>query len=168
MIYTLYNGPQQTSASPSKVASGTSIKTMQQWKPILPCKVNEWGVSGDASAAATPGELELIESGTVAATVTAYVSGDVGQQDAEALNAGDPGALYLTFSTSTSGYTSSAEGSVSATRNLVGPQQMGPTNQFLQQFPLGFQPYCQIGKIYRIRVNFGTSVNLYTYAFLAF
>jgi hypothetical protein len=170
MQFLLYNGAMQTTSAAAKVATGTSAKTMMQVflgaSPVA--KIIEWGASFDASAAATPGVVELIET-DVAATVTAYAAADITAYNADALllSAGQKAASGTTglfqFSTATSGYTSSSEGSITTVRNLAGPQLIAPTTQFIQQFPLGREGLMQNGKYYRIRMTFGTSVNALCY-----
>lgn len=166
MQYSFYNGAMQTTAAPVKVTTGTAIKTMLQMKGVIPFRVVEWGYSYDGAAAATPGQIELIESGTVFSTVTAYVANDITRYDAEALLFGDPTTAILTVGTSAGGFTSTSEGSVTATRNLAGPQLTAPTNQFVQQFPLGYRPFVQAANALRIRMTFGTAVNAYCYCII--
>jgi hypothetical protein len=163
-LYLLANGPQQTTAAFATVATGTAIKTMMQVKPSATnaIKIVEWGISFDGSAAATPGKVELIET-DVAATVTAYVTADITKLDNDALMGGDPVTNLLPVGTTSSGYTSTSEGTITAVRNLAGPQFIAPTSQFIQQFPLGREPTIQISKFGRIRVTFGTTVNAYCY-----
>jgi hypothetical protein len=165
MQYSIYNGAMQTTSAAAKVTTGTSAKTMMQLKSTIPFRIFEWGYSFDGSAAATPGEVELIEAGTVFATVTAYATSDITRYDGEALLFGDPTAssVIFTVGTSASGYTSSSEGSIVAVRNLAGPQLTAPTNQFIQQFPLGYRPFVQAAYSARIRMTFGTAVNAYCY-----
>jgi hypothetical protein len=165
MQYSMANGPMQTTAAFAKVTTGTAVKTMLQVKTTLPIRIVEWGWSFDGSAAATPGEIELIETGTVFGTVTAYATADITRYDGEALLFGDPTASSVLFNvgTSASGYTCTSEGSITAVRNLAGPQLGAPTNQFVQQFPLGYRPLVQAGDALRIRVTFGTAVNMYCY-----
>lgn len=163
MKYTIGNYPMQTTAAPAAVATGTSIKTLMQVKSIIPFEITEWGVSYDGSAAATPGTAELIETGTVFATVTAFAEADINKTDAAAILYGNTSTLVFTIGTSASGYTSTGEGSIVAVRNLAGPQLIAPTNQFIQQFPLGERPFCQAGNSIRIRVKFGTTVNALCY-----
>ena len=170
MQFVIANGPMQTTAPVAKVATGTSTKTMLQVLPLVPMRIVEWGWSGDASAAATPGQVELIESGNVAATVTASVAADITAQDAEAMLFNAP-ATFLTLSTAGTGYTATVEGTVTATRNLAGPQLIAPTNQFVEQFPLGYRPFVPgttNNKIMRIRNTFGTSVNANCYVTVEF
>lgn len=158
------NGPMQTTAAFATVTTGTSIKTMLQVKAsaTLPAKIIEWGCSFDGSAAATPGKVELIET-DVAATVTASAAADITKLDAEAIACGDVTTNLIQVGTTATGYTASGEGSITAIRNLAGPQFIAPTNQFIQQFPLGREPVIQVSKFARIRVHFGAAVNCYCY-----
>src|SRR5487761_937469 len=108
--YRVYNGASPGAAAGAKATTGTSVKTMLQLlHPSLPLSVIEWGISFDGSAAATPIECELGHTTTVAATVTAFVANDVTLYTDPAANV--PG---LTLSTTGSGYTASAEGTVVA------------------------------------------------------
>lgn len=162
--YLIANGPMQTTAAFVPVATGTAIKTLLQVKPGTTNAVHvvEWGISFDGSAAATPGKVELIET-DVAATVIASVANDITKYDGAALNGGDPTTSLIAVGTSATGYTASAEGSITSVRNLAGPQLVAPTTQFIQQFPLGERPAIQPSKFGRIRVTFGTTVNALAY-----
>lgn len=163
MLYLIANGPMQTTAAFAVVATGTSIKTLLQVKPSATAvmKIVEWGISFDGSSAATPGKIELIET-DVAATVTATVAADITKLDGEALSGGDPTTNLIQCGTTSTGYTSSGEGSITAVRNFD-IQLVAPTNQYVKQFPLGREPVIQISKFARIRVTFGTTVNAYCY-----
>jgi hypothetical protein len=163
-LYLIGSGPQQTTASFATLATGTGIITLLQVKPSAtnPITIIEWGVSFDASAAATPGKIELIET-DVAATVTASAAADITKLDGDALNGGDPTTNLIPVGTTATGYNASAEGTITAVRNLAGPQLVAPTNQFIEQFPLGAQPMIQVSKFGRIRVKFGAGVNAYAY-----
>jgi hypothetical protein len=165
MQFLIPNGPMQTTAAFAKVATGATIKTMLQVLPLVPMKIVEWGCSFDASAAATPGQVELIETAAIAATVTASVAADLTQYDADAIQF-NANATFFTLSTTGTGYTASSEGSVAAVRNLAAPQLIAPTNQFIEQFPLGYRPTVPgtaSNKIMRIRMTFGTTVNTFCY-----
>lgn len=166
-LYLVGNYPMQTTAAPVKITTNNVIKTLIQIKPgaTQVIQVIEWGISFDGSAAATPGEVELIET-DVAATVTAYAAADFTKYDNEALNAGDPTTNMFSVGTTASGYTASGEGTPAAVRNLDAPQLIAPTNQFIKQFPLGREPIIQPGKFARIRVTFGAAVNAYCYMIL--
>src|SRR5580693_6036197 len=167
MQFLLANGAMQTTAAFAKVTTGNVIKTMMQvaFGATPLGRIIEWGCSFDGSAAATPGVVELIET-DVAATVTAYAAADITAYNADALlltaaqkaAAGTTGIFQIT--TGTSGYTATVEGSITAVRNLDDPQLIAPTTQFVKQFPLGREPVIQNGKFARIRVTFGTAVNM--------
>lgn len=163
-LYLIGNGAMQTTAAFTKVTTGTAIKTLLQIKAggttIL--RIKEWGISFDGSAAATPGQIELIET-DVAATVTAAVTADITKLDSDAVSQGDPTTALIAVGTAATGYTASAEGAITSVRNLDGPQLIAPTTQFIKQFPLGEEPIIQNGKFGRIRVTFGAAVNAYCY-----
>ena len=163
-LYLIANGPTQTTAAFAAVATGTAIKTMLQVKPsaTIVARIVEWGVSFDGSAAATPGKVELIET-DVAATVTASAANEITKFDEAALMGGDPTTNLIQVGTTSTGYTSSGEGTITAVRNLDSPKFIAPTNQYEKQFPLGLRPVIQINKFARIRVTFGTTVNMYCY-----
>ena len=154
--YRIYNGAMPTTAGFVKVTTGTSLKTMLQLKTFNQAKIVSWGISFDGSAAATPILCELIETGTVNATVTASVDADCfklnGADQAVASVAG------LTLATSGTGYTSSSEGTVTTSR-LFDAQLVAPSNQYIYQFPLGQEPVLINGNICRVRVTAGAAVN---------
>jgi len=164
-LYLIGNGPMQTTAAFAVVTTGTAVKTLLQVKPgaTTMLRIIEWGISFDGSAAATPGKVELIETGTVAATVTAAVANDITKYDPDAIAQGDPTTALIAVGTTATGYTASAEGTITAVRNLAGPQLIAPTGQFIQQFPMGREPTIQSGNIGRIRVTFAAAVNAYCY-----
>lgn len=164
MKYLIANGPMPTTAAFAPVTTGTAIKTLLQVKPgaTTALKICEWGISFDGFAAAAPGKVELIET-DVAATVTASVANDITKYDGAALLAGDPTTALIAVGTTSTGYTASAEGTITAVRNLDGPQLIAPTNQFIKQFPLGTEPIIQVGKFARVRVTFAAAVNAYCY-----
>ena len=163
-LYLIGNGPMQTTAAFAKVGTTAAIKTLLQVKlgATTIGRIVEWGISFDGSAAATPGQVELIET-DVAATVTASVANDITKLDPDAIAQGDPTTALIAVGTSATGYTASAEGTITAVRNLDGPQLIAPTNQFIKQFPLGREPIIQNGKFARIRVTFGAAINAYCY-----
>lgn len=156
MRYRIYNAPMPTTASIVPVTTGTAIKTLLQLKPFNVGKIVAWGISFDGSASATPINVELLETGTVFATVTASADADCYKLDgADQANASVAG---LTLGTSATGYTATAEGTITATK-IFDAQLVAPTNQYIYQFPLGQEPKMLIGNAYRIRVKAGTAVN---------
>jgi hypothetical protein len=162
-LFLIPNGPMQTTAALASVTTGTAIKTLLQVKPsaTIVAKIKEWGISFDGSAAATPIKVELIET-DVAATVTASVANDITKLDANALSGGDPTTNLIQVGTTSTGYTATAEGTITATRNFD-MQFIAPTSQYVKQFPLGLEPVIQINKFGRIRVTAGAAVNAYCY-----
>ncbi|MDB5344271.1 MAG: hypothetical protein JWP89_2648 [Schlesneria sp.] len=162
-LFLIANGPSPTTAAQVPVTTGTSIKTLLQVKPSATAvaRIVEWGISFDGFAAALPIRVELIET-DVAATVTAHVAAGIVRIDAEALHGGDPTTNLFPVGTTSTGYTASGEGSITASR-VLDVQFIPPTNQFVKQFPLGREPIIDLSKFARIRVTAGTAVNAYCY-----
>lgn len=166
--YLIANGAMPTTAAFVGVTTGTAIKTMLQVKPsaTLAGRIIQWGYSLDSSAAGVNNKIELIET-DVAATVTASVANDIGKWDALALIGGDPTTNLIQVGTTSTGYTSTAEGTITATRLLDLPQYVTTSTSFAvtwaSQFPLGREPIIQISKFARVRVTFGTAVNMYCF-----
>lgn len=166
-LYLLANGPMPTTAAFAAVTTGTSIKTMLQAKLGASTNGNgrvvEWGISFDGSAAATPIKVELLTTGSVKATITEFVAADI-------INLTDPNAAAVTddfpfafgAAGDESGYTATAEGSITATR-IMDLQFIAPTNQYVKQFPLGREPTFNPSEFLRIRVHAGAAVNCYCY-----
>lgn len=161
--YIIYNGPNPTTASQVAVTTGTSIKTLLQVKLGLTAnrfKVIEWGISFDGFAAAAAIICELLTTGTVAATVTAHVA--AGIQNLDPLGIAPTTGNPFSFTTTTTGYTATSEGSISATR-MLDCQQIAPTNQFVKQWPLGREPIIDPTHYLRIRVKAAAAVNAICY-----
>lgn len=164
-IYLIANGAMQTTAKFVAVTTGTSIKTLLQVKAgaTIVARLIEWGISFDGFTPATPIAVECIET-DVAATVTASVANDISKQDADALSGGDPTTALISVGTAATGYTASAEGTITAVRNLDAPQYITNTvSPFVKQFGLGNEPIIQAGKFGRIRVHAPAAVNAYCY-----
>lgn len=160
-LYLIPNGPAPTTAAQVPVTTGTAIKTMLQVRPFNLIRVVEWGISFDGFAAALPIRVELLSTGTVFATVTASVDADITKYNGKGSSA-DASVAGLTLSTTGTGYTATAEGTITAT-DLFDVQLISPTNQYVKQFPLGREPEVAIGEALRIRVTAGTAVNAYCY-----
>ena len=142
-------------AAPTMVTTGTALKTMLQVKPSTQIAIIEWGYSFDVTPTAVV-KVELITTGTVNATVTAFNAGDVVKYD-------DSGgaASAITLATSGSGFTSSAEGSVTASRLL--DYQASWAQQYSKQFPLDREPGVVASDILRIRMTTATAVSASCY-----
>lgn len=162
-LYLIANGAMPTTAALPSITTGTAIKTLLQVRPsaTILARVVEWGISFDGTAAATPGKVELIET-DVAATVTAHAATGIVKLDAAALSGGDPTTNLIQVGTSATGFTATAEGSITDSRTLD-VQLIAPTNQYVKQFPLGREPVIQKDKYCRIRVHFGSAINAYCY-----
>lgn len=159
-IFQAYNGPMVTTAAPAKVTTGTAIKTLLQLATpaTLGLEVVEWGISFDGSAAATPGVCELVDTVAINATVTAYAAADITKlsQAAGSLASG------LTLGAAASGFTSTAEGTIVATRQLD-TQMLPPTAPFIKQFPLERGPEVLASEFLRIRVTFPSAISALCY-----
>lgn len=165
-LFLLANGPMPTTAALVKVTTGTAIKTMLQVKlgaAVPKAKIVEWGISFDGSAAAVPIQCELIETGTVFGTVTAYVANDIVKLGDP--NDIDPTTSLISVGTSASGYTCTSEGTITATR-MFDIQMVAPTNQYVKQWPLGREPVLNVGTAGRIRVTAPVAVNCWCYVVL--
>lgn len=162
-LYQIFNGPSPTTAAQVPVTTGTAIKSLLQVKAssTVNFRIVEWGISFDGSAAATPIRVELLET-DVAATVTASAAADINKLDAAALAGGDPTTNLIPVGTTSTGYTATAEGSITAVREFD-VQFIAPTSQYIKQFPLGREPVIQVAKFARIRVTAGAAVNAYCY-----
>lgn len=158
-IYRIANYAMPTTAAPTPVATGTTIKTLLQVKGVtgVHIRVIAWGISFDGAAAATPIRCELIETGTVFATVTASAAADI-------VKWGDPNAptstVYFSVGTAATGFTASAEGTVTASREFDS-QLISPTNQYVLPFALGREPMVAADSSLRIRVTATASVGAY-------
>lgn len=162
--YVVYNAAMPTTAAIVKVTTGTAIKTMLQIKPAVPIEIVEWGISFDGSALAAPGTVELLTTGSVAATVTASAVADVmefNDPNAPANTSGSTGTP-LNLGTTMTGYTATAEGTITTT-NIYDAQLIDPVNQYLKQFPLGLEPKIAAGTILRVRVTFAAAINALCY-----
>ena len=157
--FTVWNGPTAalTAAVPS-VTTGTAIKTMMQIKPVYNISIIEWGFMFDIIPTALVA-VELVTTGTVAATVTSFAAGDV-------VSWGDtaPAAAPLTITANTSGYTSAGEGTVTTSR-LLDFEPAG-AQSYRIQFPQGREPTVFAADICRIRMT--TTVALNARCFMRF
>lgn len=172
-LYMIQNTTATTTAAPVKQPTGTAIRTMLQvaLSSTYPtARIVEWGCSFDGSAAATPGQIELVETGAIFATVsTASVAGDIipwNDPNATANTAGTSGVPF-NLGTALTGFATAAgtEGSIVASREFD-TQLVAPTNQYVKQFPLGREPTMKAGNALRVRATFGTTINMYCYVII--
>jgi hypothetical protein len=153
--YKTWNGPMPTTAAQQSVTTGTSIKTMLQLSTpaTRELQVIAWGFSSDDPPGAD-GVVELLQT-DVAATVTAHVAAGVQPLDPNA-----PASL-LTLGTANTGYTSSAEGSTTATRvfDVVSLDSVAGNSPlvYVYQFMPDERPIVAISKFLRIRATTPTT-----------
>lgn len=110
----------------------------------------------DGGAAAAGVQWELIETGTVFATVTASVAADIHAIDASAV--GMVSTTHFAVGTSATGYTSSSEGSITASR-LFDVQLVQPSGQYAWEFSLGNEPIVSAVSALRIRCKAAVTIN---------
>jgi hypothetical protein len=161
-IYKVYNGPMPTTAAFAKVSITAAIKSVIQLAPpsSKDVAVVGWGISFDASAAGTSIECELCEV-DVAATVTAYTSTGI-----HSINNPGGSASQIQLGTALSGFTATAEGTITAVR-LGDVQLIQPTNQYIYDFLLGYEFVIRSGKFGRLRVTPAATVNAVAYIMYA-
>jgi hypothetical protein len=155
--YVIYNGPMPTTAPITPVTTSATLFTLMQIVPSAntPLKVVEWGVSFNGAALAAGFQCELVETGAIAATVTSYAVADLmpyGDPNAPANTTAGTSSVPLNMSTALSGYTSSAEGSITVCRSLDS-QIVEPIGGYWKQFPLGREPGILPGHVCRIRIH---------------
>lgn len=154
--YMCFNGPMPTTGSQQQVATGTAIKTMLQLATpsTRQLQIISWGFS---LSSVPNGVVELL-SGDVADTVTAHVASGVQPLDPNA-----PPSL-LSLGTSSTGYTASAQGTMTTVRvhdsqiitATTGQNELNNSYQFMPDE----RPIIGINRFLKVRVNFGTSVNM--------
>lgn len=143
------------SGTATSATSGT-VKTILQLKPgANKVRIIEWGYIF-TSTPTSPVQVELVETGTVFATVTAGSIANYSDTTGPASQA--------STGTSATGYNATAEGSITATR-LLG-QAYDSATYFKQQFPLGREPEVQNGYSLRIRCTPSTSASTTVLAYV--
>jgi hypothetical protein len=151
-VYQAFNGAQPTTAAIVKVATGTSIKTMLQLATgsSKPIRIMAWGYTMDTAPGGV-GTIELIQT-DVAATVTAHVASGLVSYNASKTPSS------LTLGTAATGYTGSAEGSITATTvfDAVG---IGATSAltYTQTFLTDNRPVLPVSSFLRIRATIATT-----------
>jgi hypothetical protein len=155
--YKTWNGPMPTTAAQADVGTGTAIKTMLQIATPSTRQIQliSWGWTINGGSGAT-GKIELLQT-DVAATVTAHVASGVQPLDPNA-----PASL-MTLGTSATGYTASAEGTITATRMFDAVQITTAAGSTTPYFVYEYQwmpderPIIAVSKFLRIRATTPTS-----------
>ena len=151
-LYIAYNGVEPTTAKRVAVATGTAIKTLQQvaTPSTTEIKVVAWGIDFDASAAATPGSVEMIVTDVASTSGTSVTPTKWSSPNGPvSLCVGGTGATN---------HSPSAEGTITAVRSLDS-HLIAPTGQYKWEFSLGREPMVEIWKFLRVRVHFAATVN---------
>jgi len=155
--YKCFNGAMATTAAQASVATGTSIKTMLQIATPSTRQVQliSWGFSLAANPAT--GTVELLQT-DVAATVTAHVASGVQPLDPNA-----PASL-MTLGTAATGYTASAEGTVTTTRQFDS-QIIASTSNLIYEYQWmpDERPIIAVSKFLRVRVTMTSGTNMLTW-----
>jgi hypothetical protein len=151
-MFKCYNGATNalTAALPGVTTGTTTIKSMLQIAPpaTQELQVKAWGISFSGTAADNPIKCELVEV-DVAATVTAHVAGSIHKVGPSAGGL----ASQVTLSTTTTGYTASAEGTITASR-LLDFDYVAPTSgSRIYLNPLGDEWVVQPSKFLRVRIT---------------
>lgn len=156
--YRVWNGPAPTTAAQAAVTTGTAIKTMLQLATpsTRQAVIVGWGFSCDDPPGADA-VFELIET-DVAATVTAHAASGLVK-----LLTGIPDSL-LTLGVSATGYTGTAEGSITATRVFDTKSmssvsaEAAPVLSYDKNFELtGIPPVVAVSKFLRVRATTPTT-----------
>jgi hypothetical protein len=155
MPFITFNGPAPTTAALASVTTGTTIKTMLQLATPATRQIQllEWGWSSDDPPGAD-GVIELIQT-DVAATVTAHVASGVANLDPNGT------ASLLTLGTSATGYTSTGEGSITATRPFDAISLSSVSGEsglsYVRQWMPDARPIIPISKFLRVRATTPTT-----------
>ncbi|MGW1532340.1 hypothetical protein [Streptomyces aureus] len=155
MPFITWNGPAPTTAAQQSVTTGTSIKTMLQLSTPSTRQIQllEWGWSSDDPPGAD-GVIELLQT-DVAATVTAHVNAGVQNLDPNGAN------TLLTLGTANTGYTSSAEGTTTASRvfDAVSLSSVSGESglQYVRQWMPDARPIIPVSKFLRVRATTPTT-----------
>lgn len=147
-------GPPATVATAA--VAGTA-KTILQLKPgASKIRIIEWGYGFDTGPT-SPVRVELVETGTVFATVTTIGSGIRAYNDTTGT------ASLAVAGTTATGFNSSGEGSITASRLFGYNYDNGL--YFKQQFPLGREPEVNGASALRVRATptSAVAVNMYAY-----
>lgn len=155
MPYITWNGPAPTTAALASVTTGTSIKTMLQVATPATRMIQllEWGWSSDDPPGAD-GVIELLQT-DVAATVTAHVASGIVNLDPNGTASLCVGGTALT------GYTATAEGTITATRPFDAVSLSSVSGEsslsYVRQWMPDARPIIPVSKFLRVRATTPTT-----------
>lgn len=147
---TLYIATPKTSHAITEVATSAAVKTVLQvaTPSTTNIRVKAWGISFKGiSATAEPGNVVLADV-DVAATVTALTPDEWENSDSQA-------SLCVSGTTAT-GYSASAEGTITDSR-FLDPQAVHPQVGYSVWFDKG--PLVKASRFLRIRTTFDVDIN---------
>jgi hypothetical protein len=155
--YTAWNAAMATTAAQASVTTGTAIKTMLQiaTPATRQLAILAWGFTVDDPPGADA-VFELIQT-DVAATVTAHAASGV-----QPVVAGMPASL-MTLGTSATGFTGTAEGSITATKVFDAVSmssvsaEAAPFMSYRRDFNEFEIPIVDVSKFLRIRATTPTT-----------
>lgn len=150
-----YNGAMVTTAALTPVTTGTAIKTMLQLATpsTREARIVSWGFTFSSAPTAIVA-CELIQT-DVAATVAAHVAAGVQPIDRVA---GTPASI-MTLGTAATGYTASAEGTITATKTFDQYDCPIGVSSYKWEWSLGREPVVAVSKFLRIRMTTATAVS---------
>jgi hypothetical protein len=159
MLFWTGNTAMPTTAAPTFVTTGTAIKTMLQVQAAStqPLRVVAFGIEF-ANALTAACTVELITTSTIAATVTAHVAAGVQPYD---LGATNTSVSSVVLGTAATGYTASAEGTITATR--TGKTKSIPigASEYEWEWSYGREFLVPASHNLRVRCTTGTAVNAF-------
>jgi len=153
--YKVFNAAMATTAATAAVTTGTAIKTMLQIATPSTRQIQliSWGFSIDDTAGAD-GVVELIQT-DVAATVTAHSASGIQPVDPNA-----PASLCA-GGTSLTGFTATAEGSITATRIFDAVSLSSTTGEspytYAYQWMPDERPIVAVSRFLRVRATTATT-----------
>ncbi len=155
--YRLYNGHMPTTGGPPAgvVTSATLFTLLQVVSAAgFPMKIVDWGVSFNGAAVVASFPCALMDTYSIAATVTAFAAADAApffDPNAPANTAAGATSYPFEMSTALSGFTSTAEGTITTTR-VLDNAMVEPIGGYFKQFPLGREPGVVAQNVLRVMV----------------
>lgn len=153
--YRTWNAAMATTAAQASVTTGTAIKTMLQLATPSTRQIQliSWGFTSDDPPGAD-GVIELLQA-NVAATVTAH-----GASGVQPLDPNAPASL-LTLGTSATGFTATAEGTITASRTFDAVALSSATGEsgltYCYQWMPDERPIVAVSSFLRVRATTPTT-----------
>ncbi|PBC71586.1 hypothetical protein BX265_6196 [Streptomyces sp. TLI_235] len=154
--YKAYNAAMATTAAQASVTTGTSIKTMLQLATpsTRQLTIISWGFSCDDPPGADA-VIELLQT-DVGATITQHVAAGI-----QPLDPNQPASQLLIATTAQTGFTSTSEGAITATRMFDAVSLSSVSGEspltYSYQFMPDERPIVAISKFVRVRATTPTT-----------